>query len=389
MPTVDDYNLRKLKKEDLELVLSWRNQERIRSNMYTDHIISPEEHQAWYQRIKSDPNSVYLVFEYQKRPAGLVSFTYIDRLNSKCMWGFYIAETELPRGSGTVMGYLALNHIFEVEKLRKVSGEVLDLNKPSRKFFERLGFSNEGTLRQHVKKNGKYIDVILYSQLANEWTEREKSRVEMTLFPENPEVTKPRKKILFLGPFSERLISYLQDQGHEVVTTKKKLTAKSRILSDVEFLISYGYRYIIKEDIIRLFPRKIVNLHISFLPWNRGADPNPWSFLEDTPMGVTIHYIDAGVDTGDILAQQSIDYEEDDTLRSSYDRLRLTIEDLFIKIWPDIYSRRQPAFKQTGQGTFHLRCDLEQYEHLLHRGWDTPVADLIGQALSQTGGKSL
>jgi methionyl-tRNA formyltransferase len=216
----------------------------------------------------------------------------------------------------------------------------------------------------------------------------ERPEMEKASFEENPSITESKKKILFLGPLNERLIGYLQARDHEVKATTKKLTGKSKILKDVEFLISYGYRYIIKEDIIRLFPRKIVNLHISFLPWNRGADPNLWSFLEDTLKGVTIHYIDAGVDTGDILAQQPVEYKENDTLRTSYEKLQVTVEDLFIKIWPDIYSGRQPTFKQTGQGTLHLRRDLKQYEHLLHKGWDTPVADLIGRALSQTGGKS-
>ena len=63
-------------------------------------------------------------------------------------------------------------------------------------------------------------------------------------------------------------------------------------------------------------------MHISLLPWNRGYHPNIWSFLEDTPKGVTIHYINEGIDTGDIIVQKEIVIDEDkETLKSSYEIL--------------------------------------------------------------------
>ena len=38
-------------------------------------------------------------------------------------------------------------------------------------------------------------------------------------------------------------------------------------------------------------------MHISYLPFNRGAHPNYWSFKDNSPKGVTIHFIDNGIDT--------------------------------------------------------------------------------------------
>eukprot|EP00392_Amoebophrya_sp_AT5.2_P019205 g19951.t1 len=63
-----------------------------------------------------------------------------------------------------------------------------------------------------------------------------------------------------------------------------------------DYCVSYGYRHIIRTPVIEgMFDRKrIINLHISYLPYNRGADPNLWSILERTPPGVTIHHIDEG-----------------------------------------------------------------------------------------------
>ena len=84
----------------------------------------------------------------------------------------------------------------------------------------------------------------------------------------------------------------------------------------------------------------IINLHISLLPWNRGAYPNVWSFLEDTPKGVTIYIIDEGVDTGSILAQEEIYIDENiETLRSSYEKLHREIQALFREKWVEIKNR--------------------------------------------------
>ena len=63
-------------------------------------------------------------------------------------------------------------------------------------------------------------------------------------------------------------------------------------------------------------------MHISFLPYNKGADPNLWSYLENSPKGVTIHKIDKGINTGDILLQKEVqDNIETDTLKTSFNRL--------------------------------------------------------------------
>ena len=53
----------------------------------------------------------------------------------------------------------------------------------------------------------------------------------------------------------------------------------------------------------------ILNLHISYLPFNKGAHPNFWSFAENTPSGVTIHKINKKIDSGNIIYQKILDFE--------------------------------------------------------------------------------
>ena len=108
-------------------------------------------------------------------------------------------------------------------------------------------------------------------------------------------------KILFLGPYNKRIIQCLKADENEIFQTEVKINA---IPLNFDFGISYNYRHKINRPTIDYFDGKLINLHISYLPYNRGADPNLWSFIDDTPSGVTIHLIDEGLDTGPILIQK-------------------------------------------------------------------------------------
>ena len=186
-------------------------------------------------------------------------------------------------------------------------------------------------------------------------------------------------KILFLSPH-KHLIKYLSSFDDEIIQTTEPLT--NNILKDVDFIISYGYRHIISKDIIDKFENRIINLHISCLPWNRGADPSLWSLIEDTPKGVTIHFMDEGIDTGDILKQQLIKLRKNDTLRIVYKRLIETIEKLFCESWPDIREGNAERYGQCinyYKGSYHNSKDKAEFEHLLTNGWDTPINDIIAK----------
>ncbi|MBQ3033656.1 MAG: hypothetical protein IJD28_04690 [Deferribacterales bacterium] len=91
--------------------------------------------------------------------------------------------------------------------------------------------------------------------------------------------------ILLLGNKGLLLKEIIENLGHTCRLEEGKL--QEPITED--FIISFGYHYMVHKDIVKKFENKIINMHISYLPWNRGADPNLWSILENTPKGVTIH----------------------------------------------------------------------------------------------------
>ena len=185
------------------------------------------------------------------------------------------------------------------------------------------------------------------------------------------------ENILFLGDDKSPIFEWLKSIGESVVQTSKKITPEFINTNNVGFLVSYGYRHILKNDVLKLFPNRAINLHISYLPWNKGADPNFWSFIEDTPKGVTIHYLDEGVDTGDIIIQEKVDFNTDqETLAISYEKLQTAIQKLFKENWHDIKNEKCKRKKQVGDGSLHKVKDKKALSHLLTDGWDTSLSVL-------------
>ena len=129
--------------------------------------------------------------------------------------------------------------------------------------------------------------------------------------------------------------------------------------------VSVMFGYILRPEFLELFPAGVINLHPAYLPYNRGAYPNVWSIVERTPAGVTLHYIDAGVDTGDIIAQRQVPIEPVDTGETLYRKLERVCVKLFKETWPLIRSGRAPRISQDKQeGTYHRTHDVERIDHI-------------------------
>lgn len=192
-------------------------------------------------------------------------------------------------------------------------------------------------------------------------------------------------RILFLGYSSSPALKWLRSVECFVMQTSEKISKELIHSNNINFIVSYGYRHLISKDILELLPDRAINLHLSYLPFNKGADPNLWSFIENTPKGVTIHYLDEGIDTGDIIVQKRVDFDMDiETLASSYEKLQLTILILFKKNWEEIKTLRCSRQKQASNGTAHFIKDKRDIDYLLQDGWDTPVSLLDKYRLNRT-----
>lgn len=192
-------------------------------------------------------------------------------------------------------------------------------------------------------------------------------------------------KILILGSEKQPqniLTEFLSNDGNSVSRREDKLNSEEIANCEYDYLISFGYRYIVRKDVLDYFKGNSINLHISYLPWNKGADPNLWGILENTPKGITIHQMDYGLDTGKILYQKELFFDENDTLKSSYEKLQIGLVDLFKTNWENIKSYNVKPKLQNGKGSYHKSSDKNKYQELLTNGWDTKIKDLVGKAIN-------
>lgn len=194
-----------------------------------------------------------------------------------------------------------------------------------------------------------------------------------------------RMKVLLLGSESaacDAVQAFLDAAGEDVRAWTQRASVDFVRDFSPDIIVSYGFRWLLPEDVFTFPPLGAVNAHISYLPWNRGADPNFWSHAEGTPKGVSLHYIDKGIDTGAVIAREPVGFDEDDTLRTSYDALSVRMRALLETWWPAIRAGQAPRLAQEPGGTLHLKKDLEQYRQILASlGWDTPIREIAALAL--------
>ena len=144
------------------------------------------------------------------------------------------------------------------------------------------------------------------------------------------------------------------------------------------FVISFNYKYIIEADVIARMKGRIINLHTSFLPYNKGASPNFFSFLTDTPKGVTIHEMTPGLDEGAVLIQEEVQMDAaEETFASSYDKLMKCMETLFFDNWSKIKNGEIQGSLQKGPGTYHTSKELKAIREKVDFDWSENIVRVM------------
>ena len=175
---------------------------------------------------------------------------------------------------------------------------------------------------------------------------------------------------------TEGLYRWLAEREEKVYRIENKLTAEMIKALEPSFVISFNYRHLIPEEVLELLPGRVINLHTSFLPYNRGSAPNFFSFLENTPKGVTIHRMDSGLDTGDILCQKELFFDEKkETFATTYDKLLEEMKTLFQENWQAIKDGSLMPVKQVGEGTYHRMRELEAVRAQVPFTWNDRISD--------------
>lgn len=164
-----------LRETDLPMVMDWRMRPDITRYMNTDPVLTIDKQQKWFDKVRGDKTQRHWLVNYEDIPIGLINIFDVDQVNSRCSWGYYIAETAYRSlRLAMYLEWSLYDYVFDVMKLNKLCSETFVDNKQVVKLHLLCGGREDGVMRQHIHKNGKFYDVSIISILASEWEEKKK-----------------------------------------------------------------------------------------------------------------------------------------------------------------------------------------------------------------------
>lgn len=165
----ENVNLRTVEEEDLEFLRDYYNHPEIRKAVMNNNPVNLEQERDFLEEVVKDEESIQLLIFLDKEPIGMIGVEPMkdDGVGELGIW---LIPEQHGNGYGPEASEILLDHLFKQHlQFHKVIARVHERNKPSQKVWERLGFTEEGTLRKQVYHDGEYIDVHLYGIAREEW----------------------------------------------------------------------------------------------------------------------------------------------------------------------------------------------------------------------------
>ncbi|MDQ7066344.1 MAG: formyltransferase family protein [candidate division KSB1 bacterium] len=179
-----------------------------------------------------------------------------------------------------------------------------------------------------------------------------------------------------LGPFCKQHGIRL-----ELVPDLNGAQAESALKSMQPDLLVLGGTPIIRANILAIPEHGTINVHMGLLPKYRGRSVAEWAILEDAPVGLTVHLVDPGVDTGAILQQQTVDISDCATIAEMRQKLRYLQHRMMAASAREFlrgHLEPQPQRKEAGKQYYEMHPALKAVvEAKLARGYQPATTDAI------------
>ena len=103
--------------------------------------------------------------------------------------------------------------------------------------------------------------------------------------------------------------------------------------AEVELVVLAGFMRVLKEPMLNAYPRRVINIHPSLLPKFPGLEAWKQALAAgETVTGCTVHYVDAGIDSGEIIAQRKVPILSGDTPESLHARIQVAERELYPEV---------------------------------------------------------
>lgn len=132
-----------------------------------------------------------------------------------------------------------------------------------------------------------------------------------------------------------------------------------------DLMVVAAYGQILPQALLDVPPHGCLNVHASLLPKYRGAAPIQWALLDNEPQtGVTIMKLDAGLDTGPVLAHAATPISPADNAQTLHDRLARMGAELLLTVLPDYVAGKLVPRPQPAEGASYARKITREDGHL-------------------------
>lgn len=166
--------LRALNRTDLEKTLSWHNSDEIRE-LYLGHPfpINKEMEERWYEKVLTSniPTTVFGIEHIEDRTLiGISVLKNINLINSSAEFALYIGDGAYQgKGLAKLATVETLRFGFDQLNLNRIALNVLQNNEKAIGLYKKLGFMQEGELRESIFKNGKRQNEYIFALLKSEF----------------------------------------------------------------------------------------------------------------------------------------------------------------------------------------------------------------------------
>jgi [ribosomal protein S5]-alanine N-acetyltransferase len=164
--------LRPLEREDAPVLVPWFNDPDVSRTLLRHRPQTLRDEEAFLDKVTQSEHDVALalVVRATDRLIGVTGLHQIDFKNRHCSFGIVIGEkAEWGKGYGTEATTLLVKHAFETLNLNRVWLHVYEYNDRGRRSYEKVGFRQEGVLRQDCYREGRYWDTIVMAILREDW----------------------------------------------------------------------------------------------------------------------------------------------------------------------------------------------------------------------------
>lgn len=171
-----------------------------------------------------------------------------------------------------------------------------------------------------------------------------------------------RKKELKSSPVKERAL----DQKIEVFQPDNiKIDFEKVRECNPDLIVTCAYGQIVPKEVLDIPKLGCINVHASLLPKYRGGAPIQHAIINgDTITGITIMYMDIGMDTGDIISRKELPIDINDTSEMLHDKLSKLGAELLLETLPEIIKGTNPRIKQNLEEVSYAPVIKREDEHL-------------------------